>query len=88
MVFEGSGVYLNEVSFQFQMNNIGRAICEFEMDFKKSSFWLSNVSTDDVISVFVKGLKTGVEKDFFLSEPHQKASKGVGHRQEGKKEGD
>ena len=57
------------MSFQFQMNKIRRAICEFEMDFKKSSFWLSNVSNDDVISVFVKGLKTGVEKDFFCRSP-------------------
>ena len=59
----------NVVSFQFQINNIGRAICELEMDFKKSSCWLSNVSNDDVISVFVKGLKTGVEKDFFCLSP-------------------
>ena len=59
----------NVVSFQFQMNKIGREICEFEMDFKKSSCWLSNVSNDDVISVFVKGLKTGVEKDLFCLTP-------------------
>ena len=62
---------INVVSFQFQMNKIGGAICEIEMDFKESSCWLSNVSNDDVISVFAKGLKTGVEKDYFLSEPHQ-----------------
>ena len=39
------------------------------MDFKKSSCWLSNVSNDDVISVFVKGLKTGVEKDVICLTP-------------------
>ena len=61
--------FIDVVSFQFQMNKIGREICEFEMDFKKSSCWLSNVSNDDVISVFVKGLKTGVEKDFFCLSP-------------------
>ena len=57
---------INVVSFQFQMNKIGRSICEFEMVFKKSSYWLSNVNNDDVISVFVKGLKKGVEKDYFF----------------------
>ena len=44
---------MNVVSFQFQMSKIGRAICEFEMDLKKSYCWFSNVSNDDVISVFV-----------------------------------
>ena len=39
------------------------------MDFKKSSCWLSIVSNDDEISVFVKGLKTGVEKDFICLTP-------------------
>ena len=61
--------FINVASFQFQMNKIGGAICEFEMDFKKSSCWLSNVSNDDVISVFVKVLKTGVEKDIFCLSP-------------------
>ena len=36
--------------FQFQMNNRERLICEFELKFKKSFCWHSNLSNDDIIS--------------------------------------
>ena len=38
----------NVVSFQFQINNIGRAICELEMDFKKSSCFAMD-DMDDIL---------------------------------------
>ena len=34
------------------MNNKESVICEFEMDFKKFFFYGSNLSNDDIISVF------------------------------------
>ena len=64
-------------SFQFLMSKKESLICEFEMDFKKSFCWRSNLSNGDIISVLCKhecyvlwpppGLKTGVEIDIFWS---------------------
>ena len=36
-----------------------KIICDFEMDFKKSFCWRSDLSNDDIISAYV-GLKSGV----------------------------
>ena len=41
-------------SFQFLMSNKESLIGEFEMDFKKSFCWRSNLSTGDIISVLCK----------------------------------
>ena len=53
------------------MNKKERVICEFEVHFKKSFSWLSNISNDNIISAYARsenghgfqkpGLKTGVE---------------------------
>ena len=40
-------------SFQFQMNKKESAICEFEIGFKKSFCWRSNLSNIDTIFVHV-----------------------------------
>ena len=50
MVFEET----TGVSFQFQTNQIGRIICEFEMDFKKSFCWRSYLSDDEIISAYAR----------------------------------
>ena len=41
-------------SFQFQVNKKESALCEFEMDFKKSFCRGFNLSNDDIISVLCK----------------------------------
>ena len=41
-------------SFQFLMSKKESLICEFEMDFKKSFCWRSNLSNGDIISVLCK----------------------------------
>ena len=60
------------------INTKESVICEFEMDFKKSFCWRSNLSNICIIFVQVirmlrfvtctPGLKTGVENDIFWSE--------------------
>ena len=42
------------MSFPFQMNKEARVICEFEMDFKKSFCWHSNISNDNIISAYAR----------------------------------
>ena len=39
---------MNIFSFQFQMNKKGRVICEFEVAFKKSFCFRSNLSNDNL----------------------------------------
>ena len=41
---------MNVFVVQFQMNKKERVICEFEVDFKKSFCWRSNLSNDNIIS--------------------------------------
>ena len=40
-------------SFQFQLSKNESVTCEFEMYFEKSFTWRSNLSNDDIISVYV-----------------------------------
>ena len=42
------------LSFQFQMNKKERVICEFEVDFKKSFCWRSNLSNNILISAYAR----------------------------------
>ena len=42
------------MSFPLQMNKEARVICEFEMDFKKSFYWRSNISNDNIISSYAR----------------------------------
>ena len=58
--------------FQFQMNKRETLICEFEMKFKKSFCWRSNLSNDGIFSDGLKWVRiletvseTGVENDIF-----------------------
>ena len=45
---------MNIFSFQFQMNKKERVICEFEVDFKKSFCWRSNLSNNILISAYAR----------------------------------
>ena len=47
------------------MSKKEREICEFEMDFKKSLCWYSNLSNDNII-LLTLSLKTGVENNKVL----------------------
>ena len=51
------------MSFQFQMNKKGRLIYEFEVNFKTSFIWRSNLDLD--IFPWRPGLKTGVKMPCF-----------------------
>ena len=51
-------------SFQFQISKKERVISEFEIDFKKSFRWVSNLGKDDIISVYLKIYVT------FCGKPH------------------
>ena len=42
------------LSFQFQMNKKERVICKFQMDFKKSFCWRSNLSNNNIISAYAR----------------------------------
>ena len=59
-------VWANYLSFQFQMNKKGRLIYEFEVNFKKSFIWRSNLDLD--IFPWRPGLKTGVKNAMFWSQ--------------------
>ena len=51
-------------SFQFQISKKERVISEFEIDFKKSFRWVSNLGNYDIISVYLKIYVT------FCGKPH------------------